>query len=393
MVKRLLDLSKTLGAKNSAFLFGARGVGKTHLSKDFLKGQKNIVKYDLLKFNEYDRYLKNPSLFAKEVEAAIIKNAGPSTVWVDEVQKVPALLDEVHSIIESYKGRVRFLLTGSSARKLKTSGANLLAGRALSLKLHPLTSYEWKGDLDVVLRLGSLPGVVIDQENPELTLKSYVSTYLKEEIQAESIVRRVDAFSRFLEIAAQYHTEPINALEISKAAGVSSPTVKEYFQILEDTLIGWHLPGWSASVKKQLRTAPKFYLFDNGVVNALRGELGIEIRESSSRYGKLFEGWIVQELRRLNDYLQLDFKFSYWQTNSGLEVDIVVSRGAGQPLAGIEIKSSAAPGPDKMKGLVSFSDEHPRAKLYCLCRTERGYQEGRIQVLPWQELKAVLRGL
>ena len=159
MVKRLLDLSKTLGAKNSAFLFGARGVGKTHLSKDFLKGQKNIVKYDLLKFNEYDRYLKNPSLFAKEVEAAIIKNAGPSTVWVDEVQKVPALLDEVHSIIESYKGRVRFLLTGSSARKLKTSGANLLAGRALSLKLHPLTSYEWKGDLDVVLRLGSLPGV------------------------------------------------------------------------------------------------------------------------------------------------------------------------------------------------------------------------------------------
>lgn len=401
MLKRTLDLKALMGTKSSAFLLGARGVGKTQLAKAFTHTQKHLLSYDLLKFSEFNRYLKNPSLLTKEIEEAISEKRADRRVndilfvWIDEIQKVPLLLDEIHSLIENNKGRLRFLLTGSSARKLKRVGANLLAGRALSLKLHPFTHQEIDFDRHDILRLGSLPGVIIDEESPELKLKSYVDTYLKEEIFAEALVRRVDAFSRFLEIAGQVHGEPINAHEIGKAAGVSGNTVKEYFQILEDTLIGWKLPGWNASVRKQLRTTPKFFFFDNGVANALRGELRIELREGSSRYGKLFEAWIVQELFRINDYWQLDLKFSYWQTNIGTEVDIIVSRGAGPPLIAIEIKSAEDPDPTKLHGLLAFGEEHPDAKLFCFCRSQKAYKIGSstrsIRVMPWQRMFEILK--
>lgn len=399
MVNRVLSIADTIGQKNSAFLFGARGVGKTHLSRKFIRSlNQHYETYDLLNFQTYQRYLKNPSLFSEELHQ-IMKRQRQCLVWVDEIQKIPPLLDEIHSLIETYKKSLRFLLTGSSARKLKRAGANLLAGRALSLRLHPLTHLEVKDIatsdtyLQEILRLGSLPGVIIDQDSPELALKSYIETYLKEEVLEEALVRRVDAFSRFLEVAAQYHGEPINAIEIGKAAHVSGQTVQQYFQILEDTLVGWKLPGWSASVKKQLRTTPKFFLFDNGVANALRGELNIELKESSFRFGKLFECWVVQELFRLNDYCQLDFKFSYWRTNNDIEVDIIISRGMSSPIAAIEIKSSKAPEEKHIYGLKAFSDEYPSAKLYCFCRTPRAYRLSGVHVQPWTEMKMVLQKL
>jgi hypothetical protein len=156
-------------------------------------------------------------------------------------------------------------------------------------------------------------------------------------------VRKVDAFAKFLEVAGQYHGEIINSSTIAAYAGVSSQTVSEYIDILEDTLLAWRLPGWHASRTKQLRTSPKLILFDNGVASALRGELGIDTVESSSRYGKMFEARVIQECFRINDYETLDLKFSHWRTNSHAEVDLIVSRGAGRPLAAIEIKSSTAP--------------------------------------------------
>ena len=385
-----------MGKKSSAFLFGARGVGKTRLAEEYLASLEvegiRTHRYDLLKSEVYERYLKQPHLLRLELERALVSNDQIFAV-IDEVQRVPALLDEVHSLIESHKGKIRFLLSGSSARKLKRHGANLLAGRALTLHLFPLTFAEANIPFEDCLRLGSLPGIILDNESPEMSLRSYVSTYLKEEIQQEAHVRRIDAFARFLEIAAQYHCEQINASEIARSAGVTSNTIGQYFDILEDTLLGWRLPGWSASTHKQLRTTPKFYFFDNGVANTLRGELNIQLKESSGRYGKLFEAWVVQELIRCNSYGSLDLKFSYWRTNSGAEVDLIVSRGAGKPLLAIEIKSSTAPEAHKMNGLHRFREDYPTTKLVCLCRTPRVFQRDGIDFLPWADGLTMLASL
>jgi predicted AAA+ superfamily ATPase len=219
-----------------------------------------------------------------------------------------------------------------------------------------------------------------------MSLRSYVSTYLKEEIQQEAHVRRIDAFARFLEIAAQFHGEQINASTIARSAGVSSQTVGEYFTILEDTLLGWRLPGWSASTHKQLRTTPKFYFFDNGVANALRGELGIQLTERSGRYGKLFEAWVIQEMIRHNSYYNLDLKFAYWRTNSNLEVDVILSRGAGQPIAAIEIKSTTSPESKELIGLDRFHQDYPLTKRLCFCRTPRAFvHQSGVTCMPWQD--------
>ncbi len=395
MVQRTFNLRKELGKHSSGIILGARGVGKTRLCKEFLadlRSQGNHVQeYDLLHSESYERLLKQPHIFRLEVEAAVGKQN--LLVFIDEVQKVPALLDEVHSLIETYPKRVRFLVTGSSARKLKRADANLLAGRALAFRLHPLTGEEHPQSIFEATRLGSLPGVVIDNEAPEQTLRSYVSTYLKEEIQQESLVRRVDAFARFLEVAAQYHGEMMNASAVAKFAGVSSKTIADYFQILEDTLLGWRLPGWSASATKQLRTTPKFYLFDNGVANALKGELNAKVSESSARFGKLFEAWIIQETFRLNDYHQLDLKFSYWRTNNDIEVDLIVSRGAGRPLAAVEIKSAALPANNEIIGLRRFAEDYPKAARFCVCRAPKPLERDGVKFVPYEDLLALLREL
>jgi predicted AAA+ superfamily ATPase len=399
MIHRTLNLLKILDKKSSTFLFGARGTGKSSIALAFLDHQitQGMIPFqiNLLESETYEKYLKQPELFRKEL-IQLAKHGQPICVFVDEIQRTPQLLNEVHTLLETYPRQIQFLLTGSSARKLKQTSANMLAGRAFSLRLYPFTQEEWSQNLDDHLLFGSLPSIAYKHREDinalKFALRSYVSTYLKEEIQQEALVRRLDAFARFLEVAGQFHTKQVNASQVAKAAGVSGHTIAEYTQILEDTLIAVKVPGWNASTKKQLRTTPKIYFFDNGVVNTLRGELNSPVRESSSRYGELFEGTIVQELYRINDYFQLDLKFSYWRTNNDTEVDIVVSKGAGQPIAAIEIKSAKNPIQKDLRGLIAFKSEYPKVPQYCICRADRGYQtdEG-VDILPYQEIQTLLR--
>lgn len=384
MIDRTLSLSRVLGTQRSAFLLGARGVGKTSLVKAWILQRSGVLHVDLLKPSEFSRYIKDPSQFEADIEAAL-KRHKQVIVFVDEVQKLPALLDLVHRLIENHKGSLQFILTGSSARKLKRGGANLLAGRAWTLKLHPLTHREGVDDLNRALRFGTLPAIYLDPEGAELTLQAYLDTYVREEILQEGIVRRLDGFMKFLEVAAQMNGEPSNYAGIARQAGVSANTCQDFFSILSDTWITFRLEGWNRSVRKQLLQSPKHYWFDCGVLNAARGELRSELQSSSSRYGNLFETWMIQELFRLNDYAQADLKFHYWRANSGMEVDVLVSRGSSDPHLAIEIKSHTAPREADLRGLHAFHSEYPKARLTCWCRTPRPYDAGQIEVYPWKD--------
>lgn len=384
MVNRLLSLPKMIGKNRSAFLFGPRGVGKTFLCNEFLKSNIHSYQIDLLKHDLFTRYLTNPGIFRKEVENKIERD-NILTVFIDEVQKLPPILDEVHYLIEKYKNNVRFILTGSSARKLKHGGANLLAGRAWTLRLHPLSHLEIDIDIKKALRIGTLPAIYLEDTAPERTLKSYVETYLKEEIMQEAFVRKIDGFIRFLEVAGQMNGKPLNFTKIARDCGVTTKTAQQYFSILEDTMIAFPINGWTHSVRKQIIQSPKFYFFDCGVLNTICGEINIEIKERSYRYGSLFETFIIQELIRINDYLETDFKFYYWRTNTGLEVDIILGKGIHEPPIAIEIKLDTAPQEKDLHALKSFKSENKNARLYCFCNTPNSYKLENITVIPWQE--------
>ena len=384
MVKRILNIANVLGISKSSFLFGPRGVGKTYLVEEFLYRKHNSFKINLLDNETFNRYLLNPSFFKLDIEEQVKKHKH-LIVFIDEVQKLPALLDMVHLFIENHKGHIQFLLTGSSARKLKRGGANLLAGRALTLKLHPFSSCELELKLERVLQFGSLPAFYLLEENPVREIKSYVETYLQEEIRQESLVRRYDGFLRFLEFAAQMNAEPVNFSQVARDAGVHSETARDYYSILEDTLLAFRINAWTYSVRKQLRHSPKFYFFDCGILNSLRGELNTSLKRGSFRYGKLFETFLIQETIHYNDYFEKEYKFYYWRTNSGMEVDIILSRGANDTPIVIEIKSSSNPTESDLKSLKSFGLEQKNAKLICLCQTPNPYTLGKISVLPWLE--------
>jgi len=386
MVNRRINLKNLIGRYSSAFLFGARGVGKTYLLKHEQNNFKPYVAIDMLNYDVFSRYLKNPELFRKEIELEIEKNKTKEilTVFVDEIQKIPVLLDEIHFLIENYKRKVRFLLTGSSARKLKRGGANLLAGRAFTFKLHPFSSYEVKMDIMKVLQIGTLPFIFSESESPERSLKAYVETYLKEEIMQEALVRKIDAYYQFLEIAAQFNAEPLNFTKVSKGCNVSVKTVQDYYSILEDTHLVHKLNGWSYSVKKQLLKSPKYYFFDCGVLNALTGELLTELKTSSYRFGKLFETFIIQEVIRENDYSEAGYKFYYWKTNSGLEVDLILSKGPRFKPIVIEIKSKKQVTRSDLKGLFEFAKEN-NCICYVFYNSPKAYKIDNILILPWKE--------
>ncbi len=379
-------MGKLLGKEGSSFLFGARGTGKTHLAQALVQTRPPALSIDLLDQKAFLRYLKHPGALKEEVHAAWERRPGkPLFVLIDEVQKVPALLDVVHSLFNESSKDVQFLLTGSSARKLKRGGANLLAGRAYVTHLHPLTHREVRLDLAKALQFGTLPGLYLSEAKPEAWLDAYVGTYLKEEIQQEALVRKLDRFTRFLEFAAQAHGEPVNFSKMARQGIASVPTIQDYFSILEDTLIAFRLDGWSTSVRRQLMQAPKFYFFDCGVLNALRGELRTELRSRSFRYGKLFESWVLLEMIRLNDYTDAGYRFAYWRTNTGLEVDVILYRNTAEAPVAIEIKSGEAPAEQELKGLLAFQKENPKAKLYCFSNAPRPRLAHGIHILPWQE--------
>jgi predicted AAA+ superfamily ATPase len=384
MIKRELSIFNMLNSQESYFIFGARGSGKSALIRQGIERLKNVVYIDLLKEAEFLSYLQFPSSLRANIIAEFANHKNLIVV-IDEVQRIPALLNEVHSAIEEFPGRIQFILSGSSARKLKRDGANLLAGRAIVENLYPFTYRELELPLNQVLQFGSLPKPALNPKIASRFLRTYVETYLKEEIKQESLVRKLDTFVRFLDVAAQYNAEPVNFSKIATAIQSTHTSVENYFSILEDTLIAYRIDGWSQSVKKQLLQAPKFYFFDCGVLNAVRGELRTEVKLSSYRYGKLFETMVINEIIRLNKYKDLALRLNYWRTDSGKEVDLVISRGYQQPLCAIEIKSAADAASIEPSGLQSFAEDYPHVPRFCFANITRKAKTKNITYLPWKE--------
>lgn len=382
MFKRLLDLP--IG-KHSFFLFGPRQTGKTTLIQTALAEKTACFAINLLEIETYLKYSRAPELFRKEIEYWLKKHS-KGVVFVDEIQKLPLLLDEVHALIETFKGRLTFILTGSSARKMKRSSVNLLAGRAWSYNLFPLTHLEIGEifQLDQVLRFGSLP-VILTMENEDKirTLKSYTDTYLKEEILAESIVRNIPAFSRFLELAADQNGMPVNYNNFARETGVASKTIREYYQVLEDTLLVFALQPYLKSARKRLTSHPIYYFFDLGILNALCRRLESEPVKGTDLYGRLFEHFILLEIFRLNRYMEKDWAMYYWRTSQGAEVDLVLE--VGKQTWAIEIKSGSHIRASDLRGMSSFLQDYKGSKGLCITTSDRAYEVNGIECLPWKD--------
>lgn len=367
--------------ERSFFLFGPRQVGKSTL----LFKIPNILYLDLLSPREQVRYTGNPEHLSNILEP--LQKEG--TVIIDEVQKVPALLDVVHLLMEK-NPRLRFILCGSSARKLRHGAANLLGGRASYRAMHPLTLLELKDKfkLDAVLSYGSLPPVyslLIEGKTDSAAdlLDGYVITYIREEIKAEALVRNLQGFQKFLDVAAASFSEQVNFLDISRQCHVAYATVREYYAVLEDTLLGFFLYPYLKSARKRLSHQPKFYFFDNGVTRALLGSITSAI--SPLERGRLFEQWCVQEITRLNAYLQKNWKLYFWRTNDGAEVDMLVEE-KGRIKFAIEFKAREEIDKADIRGLKSFLRDHPDVPAFAIGFVERPYMIDGISVTSFEEL-------
>jgi predicted AAA+ superfamily ATPase len=318
--------------ERSFFLLGPRGTGKTTWLRQVLP---DALWFDLLRTSTFLELARDPDAFRRQVEA---RSRGDWIV-VDEVQRLPALLNEVHALIAEHGRRYRFALSGSSARKLKRLDVNLLAGRAINRQFFPLTAAEVGFDvpLERVLRFGLLPQIWSEPDDATDALDAYVANYLREEVQQEAMVRRLDAFARFLQVAALMNGQVTNVAGISRDAAVARPTVQGYFETLVDTLIGVWLPAWRRAAKVKEVASPKFYLFDPGVARALAGRLR-EPLEAAER-GPLLETWVLHELRAAIALRNLGGDLHYWRTPSGSEVDFVWTRA--RRAVGIEVKATA----------------------------------------------------
>ncbi|MBI2118503.1 MAG: ATP-binding protein [Elusimicrobia bacterium] len=354
--------------RESCFLWGPRQSGKSTLLKKLFP---NAIYYDLLLSNEYARLNSNPSLLREELLASI-ELKGP--IVIDEVQKVPALLDEIHWLIVNHKKQ--FILSGSSARKLKRSGANLLGGRALRYELYPLTSPEIPDfNLLRALNHGLLPRHYLSS-HPQDLIAAYIGDYLKEEVAQEALTRNIPSFSRFLEAAAFSNGEMVNYKNVASECGVSAVTVKEYFQILQDTLIGALLFSYQKRPKRRVILAPKFYYFDVGIANFLlkRGP----VVNRSENFGKAFEHFIFQELRAHSHYSGLNYPITTWRTASQLEVDFIL----GDHEIALEVKGVSQTESHHLKGLRAFQEEYPTKHAIAVTLDPRPRSIGKISVLP-----------
>lgn len=380
MIPRTPDLP--FGLK-SFFLFGPRQTGKSTLVEHALAGQRHVA-INLLQSDTLLKYKTNPELLRRELEYRAREGA-PVLVFVDEIQRAPGLLDEIHYLLETHKETFFFILTGSSARKLKRGAANMLAGRAWEFFLFPFTHQELGHlfDLDQVLLRGSLPPL-IEENIPDgfRTLRAYANTYLKEEILDEALVRNIPAFSRFLGLAADQSGQLVNYSNIARETGVSSKTIQGYYQILEDTLIALKLDAFVKSARKRLVRHPKYYLFDLGVLNSLTGRTSMESIKPPSVYGRLFEHFVILEVFRILTYQESDFRVFHWRSSHGAEVDLVVEKG-GECWA-MEIKSSAIVRSQDLRGLRSFMTDYPAARPVCVSNGDLPYMAGDVPVLPWR---------
>jgi uncharacterized protein len=334
MFERIVKLSKT----HSFFLFGARATGKsTLLEKHFPRSKTLWV--DLLDPELEERLSMNPKLLEEMIAAS--KRRNDTWVVIDEIQKIPELLNVIHSL--SKDKTLHFALTGSSARKLKRGGANLLAGRAFNYVCHPLTHLELgeRFSLQDVLQFGSLPETFsLDPNERADYLRAYVDTYFKEEIVAEQIVRKLKPFKNFLQVAAQMNGKILNQNRIAGDVGVDHVTVQSYFEVLEDTLIGFQLEPFAESIRKRQRKACKFYYFDTGVTRALRRSLELPLKPGTYEYGEAFEHFLILEAKRLADYRKPDWRLSYLRTKDDAEIDLIIER-PGMKRAAVEIKSTS----------------------------------------------------
>ena len=345
MYKRFLDIESRLDDAN--FLLGARQTGKSTLLK---KSFPNTIYYDLLNTDIRKRFQKSPDLLRE-----VLQNKPEGTlVIIDEIPKVPELLDEVHWLITNRN--IRFILCGSSARKLKKQSSNTLGGRAIPTYLYPLVSAEIE-DFDIyrAIQNGMIPRhYMID--NATRRLKAYVDIYLKEEIKEEALVRDIISFERFLEVAAICNGEILNYENIATDCGVSAKTVAAYFQILYDTLVGYEIPAYTKHITRKLVQAPRFYYFDVGIVNYLMNRTNL--KRGTDEFGHAFEHLVIQELIAYLGYTESNERLTYWRTYTGIEVDAVI----GDARIAIEIKSTDEVQTRHKKNLKIFAEEHPDAR-------------------------------
>ena len=369
MYSRLLQ--SPLKGKQSFFIFGARGTGKSFWINNEVK-EKIVI--DLLDSDINFDLEAHP----KKLENYIPQNYN-GWIVIDEIQKIPSLLDEVHRLIE--KRRVKFILTGSSARKLKRKGSNLLAGRALIYRMYPLTTKELGKDFDLYKSLlyGQLPQIYNEPGiNSDKYLNSYVKTYLKEEVKEEGLSRNLGAFSRFLEAASFSQGSVLNMSEVAREAGIKQKTVEGYFDLLEDMLLSYRIPIFTRRAKRRLIAHPKFYFFDVGIFRTLRPKGILDKKEEID--GPALETLVLQELIALNDYYDLGYEMYYWRTSHGAEVDFILYGPKG--LVAIEIKRAKKIHSSDLNGLRSFAKDYKEAKLYIFyCGDKKEYHED-IQVIP-----------
>ncbi len=385
MKPRILSLEQDY----SFILLGARGTGKSTLIESLFR-KKAALWVDLLDPDEEAAFQAHPSLLAERCQA--LKRG--SWVIVDEVQRAPKLLDVAHSFIE--RQGLLFGFTGSSARKLKRGAANLLAGRAFTYQLFPFSHVELFQDkahtdqengLQRYLEWGLLPQTLdfAERENHlRKYLRSYANTYLKEEIQMEQLVRNLPQFRRFLPIAAQMHTKVLNYSKMGREVGCDHTVVANYFDILEETLLGFRLPGFDTSLRKQQTKAPKFYFIDNGIARALASQLELPLKPGTFAYGSAFEAFVIAEVHKLISYRDKDESLSYLRTKDGAEVDLIVQRPSGVHDF-IEIKSAATVFPEDLRTLMAFTRGETQARAFVVSQEKQAKKIEHVQCLHWSD--------
>jgi predicted AAA+ superfamily ATPase len=369
---------------HSFFLLGPRGSGKTTWLRRVLADARW---YDLVHDAELWRLMRAPEVFRAEVLAL------PAGTWVvvDEVQRFPGLVNEVQALITERGQDIRYALTGSSARKLRRGEVNLLPGRAVQRSFHPLTARELGADFDLdrVLRFGGLPAVQATggTEGRVDLLEAYVAGYLSQEIRAEAAVRSLDAFTRFLDVAALANAQVVNVASLARDAGVARPTVQGWFDVLTETMLGVWLPSWQPRVRVRETGHPKFFFFDTGVVRTLTGRVRDPI--TAEERGSLLETWLLHELRAYQEVARTGGRLSYWRTPQGVEVDFVWSRGDHH--VAIEVKASARWRPEYLSGLNALLATGLLARAYCVYGGDVAMRFGEVEVLPVAEFLARLQ--
>jgi predicted AAA+ superfamily ATPase len=364
VVDRLPDLRSWLKSK-SHFLFGPRQTGKTFLIHQVLP---DVRVYDLLDSSVYLTLSQRPSRLAEEVLPQ------DKVIAIDEIQRIPELLNEVHRVIEQRK--IRFLLTGSSARKLRRGGVNLLGGRARTRFLHPLTCRELGSHFNLAraIERGLLPSIYFS-DDPKGDLDAYAGTYLQQEIVAEGATRNVPAFSRFLRVAALCNATIVNFTKIANDSQVPRSTVYEYFEILKDSLLLHEVPAWRLTKKRKPLASSKYYFFDVGVVSALQGRL---VKPDTPEFGSAFETWLLHELIAYRDYVSGE-GVNFWRSTSGLEVDFILGGHTA-----VEVKAKGNVSPSDLKPLGALAQEQLLKRYLCVSLEQRPRQVGEVTVLPYR---------